>query len=83
MNALLNFGYSLLEGRVRHAVNSVGFEPSVGWLDEMVASKLPAVYDLQEAFLWPLDLGRLHRWLMVFSTITTMEGGDARSTVRI
>ncbi|EQD72075.1 CRISPR-associated protein, Cas1 family, partial [mine drainage metagenome] len=24
VNALLNFGYSLLEGRVRHAVNSVG-----------------------------------------------------------
>ena len=56
VNALLNFGYSLLEGRVRHAVNSVGFEPSIGWLHETAASKLPAVYDLQEPFRWLVDL---------------------------
>ena len=56
VNALLNFGYSLLEARVRHAVNSVGLEPSVGWLHETAASKLPVVYDLQEPFRWPVDL---------------------------
>ena len=56
VNALLNFGYALLEGRVRHAVNSVGLEPSVGWLHETAASKLPAVYDLQEPFRWLVDL---------------------------
>jgi CRISPR-associated protein Cas1 len=56
VNALLNFGYSLLEGRVRHAVNSVGLEPSVGWLHETAASKLPAIYDLQEPFRWLVDL---------------------------
>jgi CRISP-associated protein Cas1 len=56
VNALLNFGYSLLEGRVRHAVNSVGLEPSVGWLHETAASKLPVVYDLQEPFRWLVDL---------------------------
>lgn len=56
VNALLNFGYSLLEGQVRHAVNSVGLEPSVGWLHETAASKLPVVYDLQEPFRWLVDL---------------------------
>ena len=56
VNALLNLGYSLLEGRVRHAVNSVGLEPSVGWLHETAASKLPVVYDLQEPFRWLVDL---------------------------
>lgn len=56
VNALLNFGYSLLEGRVRHVVNSVGLEPSVGWLHETAASKLPVVYDLQEPFRWLVDL---------------------------
>ena len=56
VNALLNFGYSLLEARVRHAVNSVGLEPSVGFLHETAASKLPLVYDLQEPFRWLVDL---------------------------
>jgi len=56
VNALLNFGYALLEGRVRHAVNSIGLEPSVGWLHETAASKLPVVYDLQEPFRWLVDL---------------------------
>jgi CRISPR-associated protein Cas1 len=56
VNALLNFGYSLLEARVRQAVNSVGLEPSVGFLHETAASKLPLVYDLQEPFRWLVDL---------------------------
>jgi CRISPR-associated protein Cas1 len=56
VNALLNFGYSLLEARVRHTVNSVGLEPSVGFLHETAASKLPLVYDLQEPFRWLVDL---------------------------
>jgi CRISPR-associated protein Cas1 len=56
VNALLNFGYSLLEGRVRHAVNSVGLEPSVGFLHETAASKIPLIYDLQEPFRWIVDL---------------------------
>ena len=56
VNALLNFGYSLLEAQVRHAINSVGLEPSVGWLHETAASKLPVVYDIQEPFRWLADL---------------------------
>ncbi len=45
-NALLNFGYSLLEARVRHAVTSLEVEPSMGWLHETAASNLPANRDL-------------------------------------
>jgi CRISP-associated protein Cas1 len=59
VNAALNFGYSLLEARIRHAVNSVGLEPSVGFLHETAASKLPLVYDLEESFRWLVDLSVL------------------------
>jgi CRISPR-associated protein Cas1 len=56
VNALLNFGYALLEGRVRHAINSVGLMPEIGFLHETATSKLPLVYDLQEPFRWLVDL---------------------------
>ena len=56
VNALLNYGYALLEARVRQAVNSVGLEPAVGFLHEVAPSKFPLVYDLQELFRWVVDL---------------------------
>lgn len=56
VNALLNFGYSLLEAKVRHDVNSVGLLPEIGFLHETAASKLPLIYDLQEPFRWLVDL---------------------------
>ena len=55
-NALLNFGYALLEGKVRHTINSVGLLPEIGFLHETAHSKLPLVYDLQELFRWLVDL---------------------------
>ncbi|EQD77314.1 CRISPR-associated protein, Cas1 family, partial [mine drainage metagenome] len=56
VNALLNFGYALLEGRVRHSTGSVGLLPEIGFLHETAASKLPLVYDLEEPFRWLVDL---------------------------
>jgi CRISPR-associated protein Cas1 len=56
VNALLNFGYALLEEKVRHAINSVGLLPEIGFLHETATSKLPLVYDLQEEFRWLVDL---------------------------
>ena len=50
INALLNYGYAILEGMVRKCINTVGFDPSIGFLHEIAPSKYPLVYDLQELF---------------------------------
>jgi len=34
VNAALNYGYGFLEGECRKAINSVGLEPSVGFLHD-------------------------------------------------
>jgi CRISPR-associated protein Cas1 len=57
-NAALNFGYGILQGEVRRAVNSVGLEPSLGFLHEFsdYQTKQSLVYDLMEPFRWLIDL---------------------------
>ena len=55
-NALLNYGYSLLESTCRAAITSVGLLPEIGFLHEVAPSKLPLAYDLQEPFRWLVDL---------------------------
>ncbi len=58
-NALLNYGYSLLESACRSAIVSVGLLPEIGFVHEVAHSKLPLVYDLQEPFRWLVDLSVL------------------------
>jgi len=55
VNALLNYGYAILESQCRKALNSVGLEPTVGFLHEPRQTKYPLVYDLQEPFRWIVD----------------------------
>lgn len=55
-NALLNYGYSLLEAACRQAIVSVGLLPEIGFVHEAAPSKLPLAYDLQEPFRWLVDL---------------------------
>lgn len=55
-NALLNYGYSLLEAACRHAIVSVGLLPEIGFVHEVAPAKLPLAYDLQEPFRWLVDL---------------------------
>lgn len=52
VNLALNYGYGYLEGEVRKAINSVGLEPSVGFLHDFskYQTKQSLVYDLQEPF---------------------------------
>lgn len=54
-NALLNYGYAILESQCRKALNSVGLEPTVGFLHEARQTKYPLVYDLQEPYRWIVD----------------------------
>jgi CRISPR-associated protein Cas1 len=56
INALLNYGYAVLESQARKYINAVGLDPCVGYLHEQAPSKQPLVYDLQELYRWIVDL---------------------------
>ena len=56
INALYNYGYSILEAEIRKTINTTGLDPAVGFLHESIQSKSPLVYDVQELFRWLIDL---------------------------
>ena len=56
INALLNYGYSILESEIRKAVNGIGLDYSVGFLHEINQSRTSLVYDIQELFRWLIDI---------------------------
>ena len=58
VNLALNYAYGVLEGECRAAINTVGLEPSVGFLHETSGyqTKQSMVYDLQEPFRWIADM---------------------------
>jgi len=56
INALLNYGYAILESEIRKAINSVGLDYSIGFLHEVNQSRTPLVYDIQELFRWIIDV---------------------------
>ena len=56
INALLNYGYAVLESEVRKCINSVGLDPAIGFLHEPTVSKSPLVYDVQELYRWIIDI---------------------------
>ena len=63
INALLNYGYSILESYARKFLRSCGLDLNVGFIHELNRSKEPLVYDFQELF----------RWLVDYSIITLFE----------
>ncbi len=56
INALLNYGYAILESEVRKAINGIGLDYSIGFLHEINQSRTPLVYDVQELFRWLIDV---------------------------
>jgi CRISPR-associated protein Cas1 len=56
INALFNYGYSILESRCWKALHSNGLDPNVGFLHEANPSKAPLCYDMQEPFRWLVDV---------------------------
>ena len=58
VNLCLNYAYGVLEGECRKAINTVGLEPSVGFLHEFsdYQTKQSLVYDLQEPYRWIGDI---------------------------
>jgi len=51
VNLSLNYGYGFLEGEVRRAINSVGLEPSIGFLHNMSG------YQTKESLVYDPELG--------------------------
>ena len=56
VNALLNYGYAVLESEVRKDLNSIGLDPSISFLHELSNSRASLVYDIQELYRWLVDL---------------------------
>ena len=56
INALLNYGYAILESEIRKAINGIGLDYSIGFLHEINQSRTPLVYDIQELFRWLIDI---------------------------
>jgi CRISPR-associated protein Cas1 len=58
VNVALNYSYGFLEGECRKAINSVGLEPSAGFLHDFsnYQTKQSLVYDLEEPFRWLVDM---------------------------
>ena len=56
INALLNYGYAILESEIRKSINSVGFDYSIGFLHEVNQSRTPLIYDIQELYRWLIDV---------------------------
>ena len=56
INALLNYGYAILESEIRKVINSTGLDYSIGFLHEINQSRTPLVYDIQELFRWLIDV---------------------------
>jgi CRISPR-associated protein Cas1 len=58
VNLALNYAYGVLEGECRAAINTVGLEPSLGFLHETsyYQTKQSLEYDLQEPFRWIADV---------------------------
>ena len=69
VNALLNYGYAILESMVRKDINTIGLDPSIGYLHEIAPAKHPLVYDLQELFRCVVD----------YSVIELLETGLKKS----
>ena len=56
INALLNYGYAILESEIRKTINGIGLDYSIGFLHEINQSRTPLVYDIQELFRWLIDI---------------------------
>jgi CRISPR-associated protein Cas1 len=59
INALLNYGYSILESEVKKTINAIGLDPSIGFLHEISNGRASLVCDGQELYRWLIDLSVL------------------------
>ncbi len=55
INALLNYGYTILAGEISKFVNGIGFDAYYGFLHKTHGSFQSLVYDIIEPFRWMVD----------------------------
>jgi len=55
INALLNYGYSVLAGQISSYINGVGLDPYYGFMHKNHTSFQSLVYDMMEPFRWLVD----------------------------
>jgi len=65
INALLNYGYSVLAGEISKFVCGVGLDPYFGFLHYTHTGFQPLVYDMMEPFRWVVDYSV---WLIANNT---------------
>lgn len=56
VNALLNYGYAILESEVRKDLNAIGLDVSIGFVHEIHNGRASLVCDIQELYRWLIDL---------------------------
>jgi CRISPR-associated protein Cas1 len=56
INALLNYGYAILESEVRKDINAVGLDTTISFLHELATTRASLIYDVQELYRWLIDL---------------------------
>jgi len=59
INALFNYGYSILESECWKVVNTIGLEPYIGFIHKTHTNRAPLIYDLQEPFRWLVEIAIL------------------------
>ncbi|MEX0764226.1 MAG: CRISPR-associated endonuclease Cas1 [Nitrosopumilaceae archaeon] len=59
INALFNYGYSVLESECWKTVNTIGLEPYIGFIHKTHTNKASLIYDLQEPFRWLVEMAIL------------------------
>jgi CRISPR-associated protein Cas1 len=56
VNSLRNYGYGILEAKVRLSLQRAGLDPDIGFLHSSQPGATPLVYDVMELFRWLADL---------------------------
>ena len=56
INALLNYGYAILEAEILRNINAIGLDPSISFLHKLRDGRASLVYDVQELYRWLVDL---------------------------
>jgi len=55
INALLNYGYSVLAGQISKYVTGIGLDPYFGFMHTQHTGYQPLVYDIMEPFRWLVE----------------------------
>jgi len=73
INALLNYGYSVLAGEISKFVLGIGLDPYLGFMHRSHTGFQPLVYDLIEPF----------RWLVDYSVFQIANHKDSRQRIKL